>query len=871
MIDSQYSILRIPIQRVELDLVVEVEHPLSIPCEFLLEKVGNNELTTSSQHFFDSSFSRLLNLTNRLSRSEDRLTKKIKIQNTVIRDLLSGKYWPVGESKIEFDDSNIYSNVEVEPRIPNQTPDFENLSEIINPLKSYLAKKSGLERGNVTNHTRLVNYTAGDVEYIATRVRLVSTTSGRKQWMYHNGPFEELVKTHIDTIPGFEPTLSQRVETQTEYPYSPEVQALMRLRTTRNFKDKIIVGKEICSNLTRRIREEEHSRLESVHTVVGSSRDMWEYASQVIKSSESSSFLLSSFTNLNTFNFVAEQIQEAKADSSLKQLYLSIGEPDRIGGLEHLEKTKSYLSQLTKKLSPDITIIGGVSKAPTHAKIVISDTGWVLITSSNLLSSSPNNFVLESGALIEDAELARKLIETIIEESWIPTPMIPQISRMEQVLLQQEYPKIDTKILEEKLANTLDRLNSKGYKKKQFALVALENQLQKIAERPKYEIITNENHRRVLIDSSSKFFERLVLASDGLRESGLDKAAINSIIRRANSVKPFHIKESPVIQIWWGRHAAGSVPVDEEDRRGREQAQERLSLFRVSKGKFQFFPSESNEPMETHAKLIIVDDVRVLLTSDNFLSFGDPEFNQGESGELGLLIDHPRIARQTRGQMELWLPEARNNNDLTRWGAAIADEIYIHSFSPYTLFPLEDAIKELLLRIVEKPALREDWNDQFSNFDHQSTIQHIIDLSWNNGGLIGLFHASGIGAGRHKSVLVEQTLVSLSGNPIWREVTDEEVAFSKEMKSYLKKKNTEKVKNHPLTEEEFSQALISEMKDPQKWHDFTTVYDNLTQKYFIYNLKLRGEKPIKYLKKCTEYLEIDIRKGGHQWIKKRSG
>jgi len=275
--------------------------------------------------------------------------------------------------------------------------------------------------------------------------------------------------------------------------------------------------------------------------------------------------------------------------------------------------------------------------------------------------------------------------------------------------------------------------------------------------------------------------------------------------------------------------------------------------------------------METHAKLIIVDDVRVLLTSDNFLSFGDPEFYQGESGELGLLIDHPRIARQSRGQMELWLPEARNNNDLTRWGAAIADEIYFQSFSQHTPIPLEDVIIKLLLRIIERPALRDDWNDQFANLDHQSIIQQIIDSSWNNGGLIGLFHASGSGAGQYKSISIEQTLVSLSGDPIWRELTDEEKSFSKEMENYLKKKNTEKVKSHPLTEKEFSQALISEMKDPHKWHAFTSVYGILIQKNFLYNLKLRGERPFKYLKKCTDYLEIDIRKGGHPWIRKRSG
>ena len=60
--------------------------------------------------------------------------------------------------------------------------------------------------------------------------------------------------------------------------------------------------------------------------------------------------------------------------------------------------------------------------------------------------------------------------------------------------------------------------------------------------------------------------------------------------------------------------------------------------------------------METHAKIFIVDDVRLMITSDNTLSFGDTEAERGDAGGVGIVIDHPRLALQARGSMEAWLP-----------------------------------------------------------------------------------------------------------------------------------------------------------------------------------------------------------------------
>jgi hypothetical protein len=861
--NPQHAIIRIPYQKIHLDLVIEIEHPLKIPCEFIQNESSFKEVFEKPMDKFNPSLGRLVTLSNILSQKKVGLVKKIPVSITVVRDLLNGEFWPQRELNMEFDATNTYSNVEVEKRIRPKTLDHEQLSEIIDPAKSYLARLSGLKRDTVAKQTHLVNHTIQAVEHVATKVRLIASTSGRKQWIHDNGPFRNLVTEIIDTVPGFEPILPPIQPTETEYPYAPEIQALLLLRNTRDFKEIIKLAKEICKTLPSQIQNEQSSRLESIQTLVGSARDMWDAAIQVLNTSETTGLILSSFTNSYNFDFTVEQIQKVAAESSLAQLCISIGEPDRTSGMEHIEKSRDYLQRLENKLSTKLQIFSGVSPTPNHVKMVVSDTGRTLFTSSNLLSSSPENFVLESGIIINDIELARNLIEILIEESWVPRHFVSQVSKMDQDLSQQEYPKQDTSILEEKLEKTLQGLNSKGSKKK-FALIALENQLQKIAERPRYTIILNEKHRSVIQDSTSRFSERLILASDGLRESGLDKATINSIKRRAKTIKT-QKGTKPIIQIWWGRHAPGSKAIDDQDQRGREQAKERLILLRTTNSDFWFYPQNSNEPMETHSKIILIDDLRLFFTSDNFLAYGDPEFYQGDSGELGIIIDHPRVARQIRGQMELWLPEARTEADITRWSSALSDEIYYQSYSRHTSIPLENPITELMMRILEDNSLQEDWNRQFNTVTNQKTIQQIVDNSWNNGRIIGLFHLSGPGSGNFRSITVEQTRVSLSGDPIWREYTDEEKEYNTLMKRKQETKLKEQAKQYPLSTQEFSDALISEMRKPHEWHAFASVYGKAIQKNHRFNLKLRNIKPTKYLETCTEFLEIKKR-SQYPWI-----
>ncbi|MFC1803394.1 hypothetical protein ACFL0D_05445 [Thermoproteota archaeon] len=115
---------------------------------------------------------------------------------------------------------------------------------------------------------------------------------------------------------------------------------------------------------------------------------------------------------------------------------------------------------------------------------------------------------------------------------------------------------------------------------------------------------------------------------------------------------------------------------------------------------------------------------------------------------------------------------------------------------------------------------------------------------------------------------MEQTLVSLSGDPIWRNYTQEEEKFAKHMKKRQEQNLIDSIEKHPISPQTFSEAILSEMKDPDKWTAFTGVYGKVIQKNYLYNLKLRKISPFDYLKQCQPFLEIDIREG-HPWIKMR--
>ena len=116
--------------------------------------------------------------------------------------------------------------------------------------------------------------------------------------------------------------------------------------------------------------------------------------------------------------------------------------------------------------------------------------------------------------------------------------------------------------------------------------------------------------------------------------------------------------------------------------------------------------------MLTHSKFISVDDERLLLTSDNLLSFSDDEGWDSDARELGILIDSPRIARFMMGEMELLTPTCRDYWNRGRWHSAIASAV---GECGGNMVPLDEVMEALIGRIRNSGKLSEDWFNMSEN------------------------------------------------------------------------------------------------------------------------------------------------------------
>ncbi len=848
-------LLEIPIHRVRVGLRIEFEDPLKRPGRALMLQCGKG----ANPDNLPPALARLHALVSESGLSTSVISRVVPTQ-LLVRDAILGRYWPIREIKKELEP---VSNLPIKRLDARGTGDIDpesNVSEIISPILGRIAVQARLGREIVSKHSRVTSYDEGELDFIRTRIRLETRKNGSRKWIHDEGPFQEIIREVVSSIPGFEPIAPPEVVAKKRFELAPEIDALKRLRDAKSYEQKMEVARKIATELPNQIERDTVPRLESIQSFVGSSRDMWTQAKKVISSSEGRCLLLSSFTNEAHSEFASEQIRKACSDSRKGTLIISVGEPDRTESSLYMEKSKRYIFDLMGSTGDHFSITGGVAEAPTHAKVVVSDSGMAFITTCNLLSSDPSKFVLESGFLIDDAKLANKIVESVLEESWIPRECKVEVEQLRVALSMRDFPKMDTTILREKMKKTLTSLKSEGRKAK-FGLVALDNQLQKIAERPRYRLIKNLEHRDVLIDSAERFYTRLVLASDGLKEKGLDKATIKSIVNRCKSNK-----KKGTIQIWWGRDASDSRPYNEEGKRGRKQARSRLEMFRQSGG-FHFYPEKSNKPMQNHAKLIIVDDMRVLLTSDNLLSFGDTESSRGDAGELGILIDHPRISRYTRGQMELWLPKGRNPNDLTRWCTALSEEVALLTQSPFTPVHLDDSLERMVNRVLSNEDLLNDWRESFEGIGPSEIMQRIMNKGWNNGGIVGLIHASGKGAANFRKIKSNMATVSLAGNPIWRELNEEEEKNELNIRSEVKSREREMVLSSDISPEKFTKELFRRVKDPDKWTIFTGPYSKLISEMPEFNLKARNIIIREYMQECPD-IEVEIR-GGHPSIRRR--
>ena len=746
------AIIEIPAEILQVNLKVQREDPLSEVFE----------IAKSSQSSESSSPS-LLRLEALSRSSHSSVSGKGDFSTPIIRDLWRGEYWRMSEISSSLDAAKKGSVIPVEPgvsRISDATAKDE-VADIAKPILGYLVNQSGVPRDQILSRTRLEEVSPEEeVVHLRARVVLRQDRAGRKYWVWDEGAFQKLIANHIQELPGFEMQESEQTESIQSWPYSPEIKALKRFKKSKNKKHAL----EILDSIREQIKQDKRPRLESVRQVVGFRQDMWDAAQVVIKSASKRTLILSSFSNSNYAEDVADLLAESVGEKSTETL-LSFGEPDRGRSPDDIDVTKQYITSLSK--DNRFNLKGGISPKSSHAKVILSDTGKVFICSCNLFSGSLESGVLETGLLIRDIECAKSILDVLFEEDWISEETSKEAEK-----IRSDLEKIHSEPVSFHQSRKLSKIryNIKQGRHGQ-AFSELETLLMQISERPVWSLIRTLEHRPLMADCIERFDRRLVMASDGLRNNGLDKATINRIGQRATESKS-------TVHIWWGRHAPGSKPFDERDKRGRKEASDRLhKLRKLAKwGKnWWFLPTKSAQPMETHAKLFIVDDTRMIITSDNTLSFGNTEYERGDAGELGIMIDHPRLAIQTRGSMEMWLPEdAIIKGDLTRWWALLGEEISHYCEAPSDRIPLQIALDYFIQRIESSKYLTQSWEQEFESIYNQKEILTKLAM----GRKFGVFSYSRKNGRRYLNSekwspeSLGSTSVCLGWKDVWRKISD---------------------------------------------------------------------------------------------------
>ena len=746
------AIIEIPAEILQVDLKVQREDPLSEVFE----------IAQSSQSRESSSPS-LLRLEALSRSSHSSVSGKGDFSTPIIRDLWMGEYWRVSEISFSLDAAKKGSVIPVEPGVPRISDAIakDEVADIAKPILGYMVRESRVPRDQILSRTRLEGVSPEeDVVHLRARVVLRQDRAGRKYWVWDEGAFQKLIANHIQELPGFEMQESEQTESIQSWPYSPEIKALKRFKKSKNKKHAL----EILDSIREQIKQDKRPRLESVRQVVGFRQDMWDAAQVVIKSASKRTLILSSFSNSNYAEDVADLLAESVGEKSTETL-LSFGEPDRGRSLEDIDVTKQYITSLSK--DNRFNLKGGISPKSSHAKVILSDTGMVFICSCNLFSGSLESGVLESGLLIRDIECARSILDVLFEEDWISEETSKEAEK-----IRSDLEKIHSEPVSFHQSRKLSKIRhsiKSGHHSQAFS--ELETLLMQISERPVWSLIRTLEHRPLMADCIERFGRRLVMASDGLRSNGLDKATINRIGQRATESKSN-------VHIWWGRHAPGSKPFDEGDKRGRKEASDRLHKLRKLANwgeNWWFLPTKSAQPMETHAKLFIVDDTRLIITSDNTLSFGDTETERGDAGELGIMIDHPRLAIQTRGSMEMWLPkDAIIKGDLTRWWALLGEEISHYCEAPSDRIPLQIALDYFIQRIESSKYLTQSWEQEFESIYNQKEILTKLAM----GRKFGVFSYSRKNGRRYLNSekwspeSLGSTSVCLGWKDVWRKISD---------------------------------------------------------------------------------------------------
>ena len=658
-----------------------------------------------------------------------------KTETKVVRDLLTGGFHHprVLYDSVELSESggqSLSPKPIVARREGEGDPSSMSVRAVLSPVRGSIAYNLDMRGKDVLEGSSLLGVEVQEAE-TSVAYRWHKRRDGTVVPLVH---WDDPLAQHIldsKVIPELE-VVSEENEVRREWPPSPELEAIAKLDVARKIIRRVQRGHvrysgkhlqtlvedalDATNSAISSLERDDIDRLDNVRVVVGTEFEQWNSVQCVINSAKNKCVLLSAFTHEKFADEAAVRISESLPDGC--EILLLSGEPDRINEPTFVERTTKYGEKLSKEGMPKRARIEATKRA-CHAKFVISDTGMVWIGSCNLLSAAPTSWVLESGLVIEDRGVASEIINHVIEEGWLSEESSNFISSMIDTSPQSSSPLVRNGVrtrvnkLVKSIKGGMKELGDGNINQNTLnRLLRLISTLLTLCERPQWSLVKTDQHRPAMLDLIRQSRKRIVIGSDAVRKRGLDLSTIREISSRPTDAENRASKFA--VQIFWGRQDPDYVKKTDEEI---EDARDRIKLLRNEVWKHddrgtrgglrsKFLPQRSTDPMLTHCKFISVDDERLLLTSDNLLSFSDDEGWDSDARELGILIDNPRIARLMRGEMELLTPTCRDFWQRGRWHTAVASAIEQCGSDGV---PIGQVMGALIERIGRVQQLSDDW------------------------------------------------------------------------------------------------------------------------------------------------------------------
>lgn len=389
---------------------------------------------------------------------------------------------------------------------------------------------------------------------------------------------------------------------------------------------------------------------EEVKPVVGPAQRHFDAVAEVCASlPERGAVLLMTSAFLNVENAAQEEgLADALARAPAQARFLILyGHANDDLPAKQLRDAEAWLGALvTRQPSLRGRVHVTLGKRRSHEKVLVSSAGDWMVGSWNPASGRAHATVFEASVAGRSHRFAALLLEKLADnvEDDVGLERVQTLSRALRRGPGEE--RFDAQSALSTLRRALDLVeralpNDGGARGAAWspAVRALRAAAAPLWMRARLDLVDEHQTRDVLVAQVRTARRDALITSDRLVAGGLDRAMLRDL--RGDQRVP------PMLRVVWGREWAGRRTSDAHTN---EQLRRARRAVREARDAYGDALLASEAPMENHTKLLIVDGVRGLLTSENLLSYGG-EKDTHESRELGVAFWAPSLARHLLGRM----------------------------------------------------------------------------------------------------------------------------------------------------------------------------------------------------------------------------